>query len=47
MTVFAADKLSDIVGLRRGIDRYGRRSRSRMGTTVACAWPATTASRLS
>ncbi|MGH2966017.1 MAG: HD domain-containing protein [Solirubrobacterales bacterium] len=35
VTVFAADKLSDIVGLRRGIERYGRVIEDRMGTTVA------------
>lgn len=36
VTVFAADKLSDIVGLRRGIQRYGNDViEGRMGTTVA------------
>ena len=35
VTVFAADKLSDIVGLRRGIERYGPAIEERMGTTVA------------
>ena len=36
VTVFAADKLSDIVGLRRGIQRYGDEVIvGRMGTTVA------------
>jgi hypothetical protein len=36
VTVFAADKLSDIVGLRRGIQRYGDDViQERMGTTVA------------
>jgi len=35
VTVFAADKLSDIVGLRRGIERYGRVIEDRIGTTVA------------
>jgi hypothetical protein len=35
VTVFAADKLSDIVGLRRGIERYGAAIEERMGTTVA------------
>jgi HD domain len=35
ITVFAADKLSDIVGLRRGIQRYGDVVEERMGTTVA------------
>ena len=36
ITVFAADKLSDIVGLRRGIQRYGDDViAGRMGTTVA------------
>jgi hypothetical protein len=35
ITVFAADKLSDIVGLRRGIQRYGDDVvQKRMGTTV-------------
>jgi len=35
LTVFAADKLSDIVGLRRGIQRYGDDVvQERMGTTV-------------
>lgn len=35
ITVFAADKLSDIVGLRRGLQRYGDAVEERMGTTVA------------
>jgi hypothetical protein len=35
ITVFAADKLSDIVGLRRGIQRYGAVVEERMGTSVA------------
>jgi hypothetical protein len=35
ITVFAADKLSDIVGLRRGIQRYGEVIEDRMGTTVS------------
>jgi hypothetical protein len=35
ITVFAADKLSDIVGLRRGIQRYGDVIEDRMGTTVS------------
>jgi hypothetical protein len=35
VTVFAADKLSDIVGLRRGIQRFGEVIEERMGTTVA------------
>ncbi len=35
ITVFAADKLSDIVGLRRGLQRYGDVIEDRMGTTVA------------
>ena len=35
ITVFAADKLSDIVGLRRGLQRYGDVIQDRMGTTVA------------
>jgi hypothetical protein len=34
ITVFAADKLSDIVGLRRGIQRYCDVIEDRMGTTV-------------
>jgi (p)ppGpp synthase/HD superfamily hydrolase len=34
ITVFAADKLSDINGLRRGIDRFGDEIEKRMGTTV-------------
>ena len=36
ITVFAADKLSDIVGLRRGIERFGPRGiESRIGTSLA------------
>jgi hypothetical protein len=35
ITVFAADKLSDIVGLRRGLQRFGDVVEKRMGTTVA------------
>jgi HD domain-containing protein len=35
ITVFAADKLSDIVGLRRGLRRYGDAIQERMGTSVA------------
>jgi HD domain-containing protein len=35
ITVFAADKLSDIVGLRRGLQRYGHVIQERMGTSVA------------
>jgi HD domain len=35
ITVFAADKLSDIVGLRRGLQRYGNVVENRMGTTVS------------
>jgi hypothetical protein len=35
VTVFAADKLSDIVGLRRGIQKFGEVIEERMGTTVA------------
>jgi HD domain len=35
VTVFAADKLSDIVGLRRGIEKFGAVIEERMGTTVA------------
>jgi len=34
VTIFAADKLSDINGLRRGIDRFGAEIEQRMGTTV-------------
>ncbi|MEK6328243.1 MAG: HD domain-containing protein [Actinomycetota bacterium] len=34
ITIFAADKLSDISGLRRGIDRFGDEIEKRMGTTV-------------
>ncbi len=34
ITIFAADKLSDINGLRRGIDRFGDQIEARMGTTV-------------
>lgn len=34
ITIFAADKLSDINGLRRGIDRFGDETEKRMGTTV-------------
>jgi hypothetical protein len=34
VTVFAADKLSDIVGLRRGIQRYGDVVEDRMGITL-------------
>jgi len=34
ITVFAADKLSDIVGLRRGLQRYGDVIEDRMGTTI-------------
>src|SRR5262249_54320750 len=34
ITVFAADKLSDIRGLRRGIAKYGSHIEVRMGTTV-------------
>jgi (p)ppGpp synthase/HD superfamily hydrolase len=44
ITIFAADKLSDINGLRRGIDRFGDEIERRMGTP-ATAWPLTTASR--
>jgi hypothetical protein len=35
VTVFAADKLSDIVGLRRGIQGGSEEVEKRMGTTVA------------
>jgi hypothetical protein len=34
VTVFAADKLSDIVGLRRGIEQSRTRIQERMGTTI-------------
>ncbi len=34
MTIFAADKLSDIRGLQRGIDRFGDSLEARIGTTV-------------
>jgi hypothetical protein len=34
VTIFAADKLSDINGLRRGIARFGEEIEQRMGTTV-------------
>jgi (p)ppGpp synthase/HD superfamily hydrolase len=34
ITIFAADKLSDIRGLRRGIDRHRDSIEARMGTTV-------------
>jgi len=34
ITIFAADKLSDIHGLRRGIDRFGDQIEKRLGTTV-------------
>ncbi len=34
ITIFAADKLSDIRGLRRGIDRFGDALPARIGTTV-------------
>jgi hypothetical protein len=34
VTVFAADKLSDILGLRRGIDSFGDAIEERMGTSV-------------
>lgn len=35
VTVFAADKLSDILGLRRGIETFGDAVEERMGTSVA------------
>ena len=35
MTVYAADKLSDILGLRRGIETIGDGLEERMGTSVA------------
>jgi (p)ppGpp synthase/HD superfamily hydrolase len=35
ITVFAADKLSDIAGLRRGIDASREATETRMGTSVA------------
>jgi HD domain-containing protein len=34
VTIFAADKLSDIRGLRRGIDTFGDSIEARMGTTI-------------
>ena len=34
MTVFAADKLSDILGLRRGIEAFGQGVEERMGTSL-------------
>ena len=34
VTIFAADKLSDIRGLRRGIERHRDSIENRMGTTV-------------
>jgi hypothetical protein len=34
ITIFAADKLSDIRGLQRGIDRFGGALEDRIGTTV-------------
>ncbi len=34
LTIFAADKLSDILGLRRGIERFGNSVEDRMGTSV-------------
>ena len=35
LTVFAADKFSDILGLRRGIETFGDSVEERMGTSVA------------
>jgi hypothetical protein len=35
VTVYAADKLSDIRGLRRGVERYGEGLDGRLGTSVA------------
>ena len=35
VTVFAADKLSDIIGLRRGIGQSGQAIEERIGTTIA------------
>jgi hypothetical protein len=35
VTVFAADKLSDIIGLRRGIGQSGQAIEERTGTTIA------------
>ena len=35
ITVFAADKLSDILGLRRGIETFGVSVEERIGTTIA------------
>jgi (p)ppGpp synthase/HD superfamily hydrolase len=34
VTIFAADKLSDIRGLRRGVDRFGESIEERIGTTI-------------
>jgi (p)ppGpp synthase/HD superfamily hydrolase len=34
VTIFAADKLSDIRGLRRGIDRFGDSVEARIGTSI-------------
>ena len=34
VTIFAADKLSDIRGLRRGIDRFGDSVEERIGTSI-------------
>jgi hypothetical protein len=34
VTVFAADKLSDILGLRRGLRTFGRSMEERMGTSI-------------
>jgi hypothetical protein len=35
LTVFAADKLSDIIGLRRGLETFGGAVEERIGTTVS------------
>lgn len=35
VTVFAADKLSDVVGLRRGVEESRERTEARLGTSVA------------
>lgn len=36
VTVFAADKLSDIAGLRRGVEASRERVEARLGTSVTC-----------
>lgn len=35
VTVFAADKLSDVIGLRRGVEESRERTEARLGTSVA------------